>query len=73
MTLPLLKRGATGEAVRAAQDLLLLRGYELPVYGVDGDFGDETAAAVAEFQQDAGLEPDVEIGPATWSALIDGR
>ena len=71
--LPLLKRGATGEPVRAAQALLLLRGYELPVYGADGDFGSETAAAVEDCQLDNSLEPDIEIGPDTWSVLIKGR
>ena len=71
--LPLLKRGATGEAVRAAQALLLLRGYELPRWGTDGDFGDETAAAVEACQADHDLTVDTEIGPDTWAVLIEER
>ena len=68
--LPLLKQGAAGEAVRAAQQLLLLRGFDLPRWGADGDFGGETAAACAAMQTAAGIEADKEIGPQSWSALI---
>lgn len=46
-----LKRGAKGEPVKKAQDQLLHAGLSLPVYGADGDYGKETAAAVARFQQ----------------------
>lgn len=68
--LPLLKRGATGEAVRAAQQLLVLRGFQLPRWGVDGDFGSETEAAVLDFQQAGKLTADKKIGPESWAALI---
>ena len=67
--LPLLKRGATGEAVRAAQTLLLLRGYELPRWGADGDFGNETLAAVKNFQKKHGLIVDGICGKNTWAEL----
>lgn len=73
VTLPLLKRGAAGPAVEAAQELLQLRGYELPRWGADGDFGDETAAAVEACQADNDLTVDTEIGPDTWAVLIEGR
>ena len=73
VTLPLLKRGAAGPAVEAAQELLQLRGYELPRWGTDGDFGQETADAVDRLQTENGLEADIEIGPATWAVLIGGR
>lgn len=68
--LPLLKQGATGEAVRAAQQLLLLRGFDLPRWGADGDFGGETAAACTAMQTAAGITVDKEIGPESWAALI---
>lgn len=71
VTLPLLRRGATGEAVRAAQTLLQVRGYELTRWGADGDFGQETADAVDRFQTEHGLEVDIEIGPDTWEKLIN--
>ena len=68
--LPLLKQGAAGEAVRAVQQLLLLRGFDLPRWGADGDFGGETAAAIAAMQTAAGITVDKEIGPESWAALI---
>lgn len=41
--------------VEAMQIGLILLGYELPIYGVDGKFGIETAAAVEKFKQDNDL------------------
>ena len=46
-----LERGAKGEPVKRAQNQLLHAGLSLPRYGADGDYGRETAAAVARFQQ----------------------
>ena len=68
--LPLLRQSMTGEAVRAAQQLLLLRGFDLPRWGADGDFGGETGAAIAAMQTAAGITVDKEIGPESWAALI---
>lgn len=70
--LPLLRRGSAGDAVRAAQYLLLSRGLPLPQYGADGDYGAETEAAVQRFQEAVGLDADGECGPLTWSALTKG-
>ena len=67
--LPLLRRGSRGDAVRAAQYLLLCRGMTLPKYGADGDYGQETEDAVKEFQRLKGLEADGECGALTWDAL----
>ena len=67
--LPLLRRGSRGDAVRAAQYLLLCRGMTLPKYGADGDYGQETEDAVKEFQRLKGLEADGECGALTWAAL----
>ena len=67
--LPLLRRGSRGDAVKAAQYLLLCRGLKLPKYGADGDYGQETEDAVKEFQRLAGLEADGECGALTWAAL----
>jgi peptidoglycan hydrolase-like protein with peptidoglycan-binding domain len=36
---------------------------------VDGDFGDQTDAAVRAFQQKKGLAQDRKVGPQTWAAL----
>ena len=69
--LPLLRRGSRGDAVRAAQYLLLCRGMTLPKYGADGDYGQETEDAVKEFQRLKGLESDGECGALTWAALTN--
>ncbi len=64
-----LKRGMKGEDVRALQQLLIERGYALPRYGADGEYGAETERAVRAFQTDQGLESDGEYGPLTRAAL----
>ena len=68
--LPLLVKGMRSDAVKAMQQILLARGYELPKYGADGDYGGETENALLLFQEDMNLEPDAKCGPATWSALL---
>ena len=70
-TLPLLRRGSAGDAVRAVQYLLLTRGMTLPKYGADGDYGQETEDTVKEFQRLKGLEADGECGALTWDALTN--
>ena len=48
-------------------------GYSVGTYGIDGDFGKDTLAAVKAFQQDRGLKVDGIVGPKTWAALTEGR
>lgn len=64
-----LEQGDYGECVRRAQILLLGIGYSLPQYGADGDYGSETAGAVAEFQADNEIR-EKGIGPKTYRALL---
>lgn len=61
MNRPVLRIGATGQAVRELQELLSLR--------VDGQFGPITDRAVKEFQRDNRLKIDGVVGPKTWAAL----
>lgn len=68
--LPLLARGERSDAVRAMQQLLMAKGYELPRYGACGGFNDETENALLCFQEDMNLAPDAKCGPETWSALL---
>ena len=72
LLLPLLRRGDRGESVRAAQLLLIGRGFRCGPWGADGDFGDATHGAIFRFQRSRGLETDGVIGPRTWAALLFG-
>ena len=69
ITLPTLRKGSKGSYVTLLQTLLMNRGYSLPKYGADGDFGNETLAAVKKFQADHELTADGVVGPKTWEAL----
>lgn len=57
----ILKRGATGDAVKAAEWAL-----QLPQ---DGIFGDVMFRKVKKIQTKYGFTPDGAIGPTTWAAL----
>lgn len=70
VTLPLLQKGSAGMSVRVLQTVLKYRGCALPKYGVDGDFGSETLAAVKQFQAAAKLTVDGVVGAKTWKALV---
>lgn len=64
------KRGSKGAAVKALQALLIAYGYYCGKYGVDGDFGSGTLAAVRSYQADKGLAVDGIVGKATWGKLL---
>lgn len=70
--MPMLREGHKSEVVRAAQLLLIGRGFRCGWYGSDGDFGPATKDAVKRFQRDRGLAPDGIIGDKTWSRLLLG-
>ena len=50
--------------------LLLGYGYNLGIYGADGDFGSATDKAVKEFQREHDLGADGEVGNLTWAKLL---
>lgn len=52
--------------VETIQIALLLLGYELPRFGVDGLYGPETASAVEKFKQD---NPEDQTNTSMWSRL----
>lgn len=62
-----LRLGVKGSAVRAAQELLTLHGFDPGP--CDGVFGANTDAAVRAFQGVGGLEVDGIVGRRTWDAL----
>ena len=65
----IIKYGCAGEDVKLMQEMLLKLGYDLGIWGCDGDFGDCTDLAVRAFQKDARLDVDGECGPTTLVAL----
>lgn len=67
LTDPIMK----GSDVEMLQELLVQLGYELPKYGADGEYGQETVDAVKAFQTAEGLEVDGKYGQLTHAALMD--
>ena len=70
-----LRRGDGSEAkpnglVVELQEALLALGFELPVFGVDGIFRDETKAAVEAYQRASRLTVDGVVGEGTITSLI---
>lgn len=59
-TLPIVKYGSVGRAVKVWQTII---GVE-----ADGEFGRNTLAATLQFQRASGLEDDGEVGKNTWGA-----
>ena len=68
--LPVLFFGASGEPVRAMQQLLLAKGYDLPRWGDDGAFGAETERALLEMQEDGCLQPRGICERDSWCTLL---
>ena len=64
---PVLKMGSRGDAVKALQIFLNLKGY--PCGTADGIFGKKTKSAVVEWQKDHNLVPDGIVGVKTWATL----
>lgn len=65
-----IKKGSTNEeGVKWVQWYLNDYDYDLGSYGIDGDFGSKTFAAVKEFQNDRGLDVDGIVDSETRAAL----
>lgn len=73
LTLPFLRQGDRGEAVRALQQLLIAKGYHCGSAGADGEFGLATDGAVRLFQKQRELDCDGIVGAATMAALLGVR
>ena len=70
MTMRNLKRGCSGEDVRALQILLKGRGYNGNMHTPDGDFGPKTEEAVKLYQKAMRLKVDGIAGPVTMGSLL---
>lgn len=64
-----LRRGMSGEEVRALQLRLAGLGYDIGSSGADGIFGRATRSAVIRFQRNQALAADGVVGSMTWAAL----
>lgn len=64
-------QGDKGSKVVEIQKRLIELGYELPIYGSDGDFGNETRSAVWNFQSDVGIDPTGMVDETTYSKLMN--
>ena len=53
------------EQVRSVQQRLRWMGFDIGPDGADGEYGDNTAAAVRQYQRSVGLQADGEFGPLT--------
>jgi murein DD-endopeptidase MepM/ murein hydrolase activator NlpD/predicted chitinase len=67
-----LKYGSESEDVRRMQQSLVDKGYDLPVYGVDGLFYGETQATLMKFQKDKGLPETGTLDDKTEEELYSG-
>ena len=65
----ILEPGENGAKVKKLQESLIQAGYELPKYGADGDYGEETEEAVKAFQKENGLSVDGIVGPKTQAKI----
>ena len=71
-----LMRGMIGSDVTELQGMLLQLGYDLGSYGIDGDFGPSTEAAVRALQVNLGLTETGVVDAALWArldAIISGK
>ncbi len=64
-----LQNGSRGTAVSLMQQALVDAGFQLPVYGVDGIFGNETKTALQNFQHASTLATTGILNSETISAL----
>ena len=67
--LPVLRRGDQSAAVESMQLLLMGNGYDLPSFGADGQWGEETDEAFRRFEQENGLNAGV-CDCAAWRELV---
>lgn len=65
----ILRYGSNGAEVKELQEDLIALGYDLGIWGADGDYGNATVNAVKKFQQNEDLKVDGIAGPVTLTAI----
>lgn len=70
LQLPALKKGSTGESVKAVQILLMGWGYSAGKWDAAGEFGTATENAVECFQEDNELTVTGEVDEKTWAKML---
>ncbi len=68
-----MKQGDEGPRVVTVQERLLKLGYELPQWGADGDFGDETVLAVKAWQTAKEADADGVLQAIDMHVLFEGK
>lgn len=71
ISLPTVRKGDSGTAVKILQLALVAYEYNIGKYGADGDFGSDTESAVRQFQKNSEIEVDGIVGRDTWSKLMN--
>ena len=66
-TLPTIKKGSKGAAVKYCQERLNAKGFHV---STDGDFGPKTDLVVRQYQASENIRPDGVVGPNTWKHLL---
>ena len=70
ISLPTVRKGDTGNAVKILQAFLVAYEYNIGISGIDGEFGFDTESAVRQFQKNSKIEVDGIVGKDTWSELL---
>ena len=70
ISLPTVRNGDSGNAVKILQAFLVAYEYSIGISGIDGDFGFDTESAVRQFQKNSKIEVDGIVGKDTWSELL---
>lgn len=71
ISLPTVRNGDSGNAVKILQAFLVAYEYSIGISGIDGDFGSDTESAVRQFQKNSEIEVDGIVGRDTWSKLMN--
>ena len=66
----IVKYGTRGNLAKFVQNLLIQKGYKLPLYGVDGIVGSETLSQINAYKGSNGLSKDGTINLEVWKKLL---